>query len=511
MHVRVLLSRYRAYTPCSVCAGARLKPGALLWRVGTKEDADRVLDPARRFMPQGAKFSDEVLRALPGLTVHDLVLLPAERTRAFFEELHLPAPLDEATDLLLREIRTRLGYLCEVGLGYLTLDRQSRTLSGGEVQRINLTTALGTSLVNTLFVLDEPSIGLHPRDMGRVIGVMQRLRDAGNSLVVVEHDPQIMFAADRILDMGPGPGERGGEIVFFGAPEKLKAEASLTGEYLSGRRQATHARNDVPASKFLQLLGAAEHNLKNLDVSIPLGRLVCVTGVSGSGKSTLMQDVLYPALLRAKGKPTEAPGAYRELKGAELVSEVVLVDQSPIGKTTRSNPASYVGAFDCIRDLFSRTDVSKERRYTAGTFSFNSGNGRCPSCGGNGFEHVEMQFLSDVYLRCPDCDGRRYRAEVLEATLRGKSVADVLDMTVSKAATPAASWWARARRRRSWRILRRLPERPCAITRRHSPGPSSRKNRGLSLFCRMRSASITPASTTSRASTSRSRAGASPW
>src|SRR5712664_1533162 len=433
MHVRVLLSRYRAYTPCSACNGARLKPEALLWRVGTKEDADRVLDPARRFMPQGVKFSDDVLRALPGLTVHDLVLLPAERARAFFEHLPLPAPLDEATDLLLTEIRARLRYVHDVGLGYLTLDRQSRTLSGGEVQRINLTTALGTSLVNTLFVLDEPSIGLHPRDMGRVIGVMQRLRDAGNSLVVVEHDPQIMFAADRILDMGPGPSERGGEIVFFGAPEKLKAESSLTGEYLSGRRQATHARNEVPASKFLQLLGAAEHNLKNLDVRIPLGRLVCVSGVSGSGKSTLMQDVLYPALLRAKGKPTEAPGAYRELNGAELVSEAVLVDQSPIGKTTRSNPASYVGAFDCIRDLFSRTDVSKERRYTAGTFSFNSGNGRCPTCGGNGFEHVEMQFLSDVYLRCSDCDGRRYRAEVLEVTLRGKSIADVLDMTVSEA------------------------------------------------------------------------------
>jgi len=399
MHIRVLLSKYRAYTECGACHGTRLKPDALLWK-------------------------------LDGKSIHELMLLPVSSVNGFFQSLSID---DEAADLVLREIRTRLGYLCEVGLGYLTLDRQSRTLSGGEVQRINLTTALGTSLVNTLFVLDEPSIGLHPRDMGRVIGVMQRLRDAGNSLVVVEHDPQIMFAADRILDMGPGPGERGGEIVFFGAPEKLKAEASLTGEYLSGRRQATHARNDVPASKFLQLLGAAEHNLKNLDVSIPLGRLVCVSGVSGSGKSTLMQDVLYPALLRAKGKPTEAPGAYRELKGAELVSEVVLVDQSPIGKTTRSNPASYVGAFDCIRDLFSRTDVSKERRYTAGTFSFNSGDGRCPSCGGNGFEHVEMQFLSDVYLRCPDCDGRRYRAEVLEATLRGKSVADVLDMTVSEA------------------------------------------------------------------------------
>ncbi|HZE10477.1 MAG TPA: excinuclease ABC subunit A, partial [Burkholderiales bacterium] len=284
MHVRVLLSRYRAYTPCAACKGARLKPEALLWRVGTKEDADRVLDPARRFRPAGTDFGDEALRALPGLTVHDLVLLPAERTRAFFENLHLPAPLDEATDLLLTEIRARLRYVQEVGLGYLTLDRQSRTLSGGEVQRINLTTALGTSLVNTLFVLDEPSIGLHPRDMGRVIGVMQRLRDAGNSLVVVEHDPQIMFAADRIMDMGPGPGERGGEVAFFGTPDELKQSKTLTAEYLSGRKRAGSVVStalDRKAPK-LELLGAAEHNLKDIDVGIPLQRLVCITGVSGS-------------------------------------------------------------------------------------------------------------------------------------------------------------------------------------------------------------------------------------
>src|SRR5438309_11342672 len=246
--------------------------------VGTKEDADRVIDPARRFRPAGANFSDETLRALPGLTVHDLVLLPAERTRAFFEQLHLPAPLDEATDLLLTEIRARLRYVHDVGLGYLTLDRQSRTLSGGEVQRINLTTALGTSLVNTLFVLDEPSIGLHPRDMGRVIGVMQRLRDAGNSLVVVEHDPQIMFAADRIMDMGPGPGERGGEIVFFGTPDELKQSKTLTAEYLSGRKRASKPGTDhgFPENRglspVLELLGAAEHNLKDVDVGIPLKR-----------------------------------------------------------------------------------------------------------------------------------------------------------------------------------------------------------------------------------------------
>src|SRR2546427_2473520 len=436
MHVRVLLSRYRAYTPCSACNGARLKPDALLWRVGTKEDADRVIDPARRFRPAGANFSDETLRALPGLTVHDLVLLPAERTRAFFEQLHLPAPLDEATDLLLTEIRARLRYVHDVGLGYLTLDRQSRTLSGGEVQRINLTTALGTSLVNTLFVLDEPSIGLHPRDMGRVIGVMQRLRDAGNSLVVVEHDPQIMLQADRILDMGPGPGERGGEVVFFGAPDELTAAKTITAEYLSGRRRA---HGGTPSSAIdgkgakLELLGAAEHNLKSVDVGIPLQRLGCITGVSGSGKSTLVQDVLYAALRRAKGKPTETPGTFRELRGHALVEDVVMVDQTPIGRTTRSNPASYVGAWNAIRNIYAKDPLAKERKYTPGTFSFNSGNGRCPTCGGNGFEHVEMQFLSDVYLPCPDCNGKRFRDEVLEVVVGRKSIAEVLELTVSEA------------------------------------------------------------------------------
>ncbi|HEY6820829.1 MAG TPA: excinuclease ABC subunit UvrA [Burkholderiales bacterium] len=399
MHIRVLLSKYRAYTECTACGGTRLKPDATLWKID-------------------------------GKSIRDLMLLPISEVRAFFEKIK---DTDEAAELLLEEIGARLRFLCEVGLGYLTLDRQSRTLSGGEVQRINLTTALGTSLVNTLFVLDEPSIGLHPRDMGRVIDVMRRLRDAGNTLVVVEHDPQIMFAADRIMDMGPGPGERGGDIVFFGAPEALRREPTITGDYLSGRRVAAEQHPPRPPRQFLEVRGASEHNLKNLDVRIPLERLVCVTGVSGSGKSTLVRDVLYPALLKKKGKPTETPGAHRELRGAERVSEIVMVDQSQIGKTTRSNPASYVGAFDCIRDLFSKTPGSKERGYTAGTFSFNSGNGRCPACGGNGFEHVEMQFLSDVYLRCPDCDGRRYRPEVLEVKLRDKSIADVLDMTVHEA------------------------------------------------------------------------------
>ncbi|MCG3149974.1 MAG: UvrABC system protein A [Verrucomicrobiae bacterium] len=405
MHVRVLLSRYRTYVHCQACNGSRLKPDALLWRIA-------------------------------GKTIHDVMLLPLAACRNLFDNLKLPAPLDEATDLLLAEIRSRLRYLVDVGLGYLTLDRQSRTLSGGEVQRINLTTALGTSLVNTLFVLDEPSIGLHPRDIQRLIGILQRLRDAGNTLLVVEHDPDVIRAADRILDMGPGPGERGGEIVFFGRlPELKKCKRSLTGKYLrgSGIPAATGRDKNVTPTSWLKIRAAAEHNLKSIDVSIPLNRLVCVTGVSGSGKSTLVEDVLYRGMRRLKHKPTEQPGTHKTITGHEQIEEVIMVDQSPIGKTTRSNPASYVGAFDEIRKLFARQPLAKERSYRAGDFSFNSGEGRCPTCQGNGFEHVEMQFLSDVYLRCPDCNGRRYRDMVLEVTVAGKSIAAVLAMTVNEA------------------------------------------------------------------------------
>ncbi|HUA88739.1 MAG TPA: excinuclease ABC subunit UvrA [Steroidobacteraceae bacterium] len=453
MHVRVLLSRYRAYTPCTACDGARLKTESLLWRIGDAQLATATLGDTPRFRPQGVAWSAATLGSLPGLSIHDLVLLPVERSYEFFRRLELPRPLDEASELLLGEIRGRFRYLVDVGLGYLTLDRQSRTLSGGEVQRINLTTALGTSLVNTLFVLDEPSIGLHPRDMQRVIGVMKRLRDAGNSLVVVEHDPQIMLEADRILDLGPGAGERGGQVVFFGSPEEIRARAdSLTGQYLSGSKSVAPAREpaapraagaaavvaEARSNRWLELKGACEHNLKNLDVRIPLKRLVCVTGVSGSGKSTLVEDVLYPALLKYRGRPTEAPGQFAGLAGAELIDDVIMVDQNPIGRTTRSNPASYVGAFDAIRALYAAEPAAQERKYTPGTFSFNSGNGRCPTCSGNGFEHVEMQFLSDVYLRCPDCDGRRYRDEVLDIRREGAdgrrlNIAQVLELTVTEA------------------------------------------------------------------------------
>ncbi len=315
MHIRVLLSKYRSYTPCETCGGARLKTESLLWRLGSKDNADAVLEPPRRFLPRGVDWDRTQLEALPGLTVHDLMLLPIERIRRFFDGLTLPsAMLDDALKLLLAEVRTRLKYLCDVGLGYLTLDRQSRTLSGGEVQRINLTTALGTSLVNTLFVLDEPSIGLHPRDLNRIVEAMHRLRDAGNTLVVVEHDPSVMLAADRLIDMGPGPGERGGNIIFDGTPADIRNAGTLTGEYLGGRRRVADAshwqRRPVDATlPRIVLEGATEHNLQDVTVEIPLQRLVCVTGVSGSGKSTLLQDVLHPAMARHFGKATESPGA----------------------------------------------------------------------------------------------------------------------------------------------------------------------------------------------------------
>jgi excinuclease ABC subunit A len=449
MHIRVLLSKYRSYTPCGVCGGARLKTESLLWRLGTQAGADAVLAPHKRHLPAGTGWSRAQLEALPGLTVHDLMLIPIERLHRFFTQLTLPSSmLDDALKLLQREICTRLKYLCDVGIGYLTLDRQSRTLSGGEVQRINLTTALGTSLVNTLFVLDEPSIGLHPRDMNRIILAMQRLRDAGNTLVVVEHDPAVMLAANRLIDMGPGPGERGGAIVFDGTPEAIKQADTLTGAYLGGRKHVGMGIKRLMSDKTPKLIlqGVREHNVKNLTIAFPLQHLVCVTGVSGSGKSTLMQDVLAPALARHFGQATEAPGEHDALLGADFLSGAVFVDQSPIGKTARSNPASYVGAFDQIRKLFAQVPLALERGYGQGMFSFNAGTGRCATCGGSGFEHVEMQFLSDVYLRCPDCDGRRFRAELLEVKIerslpgvgvgaepRQLSVADVLELTVSEA------------------------------------------------------------------------------
>ena len=414
MHIRVLLSRYRSYTECPACKGARLKPEALWWRLPLAG-----VDEGR------------------GLAIHQLMALPIDRVREAVETFEADRLGDEAGALVLGEIRSRTRYLAEVGLGYLTLDRQSRTLSGGEVQRINLTTALGTSLVNTLFVLDEPSIGLHPRDIGRIVGVMRRLRDAGNTLVVVEHDPEIMVVADELLDIGPGPGERGGNIVARGTPQEIAANpASVTGPWLAGKKriELQRPRRDLDArSARLWLRGVRQHNLRALDVGIPLHCLCCLTGVSGSGKSTLVQDVLYPALTRHFGNAGGVAADFDRLEGGQQLAGVVMVDQSPIGKSSRSNPVSYVGAWNPIRNLFAALPLARERGYSPGTFSFNTGHGRCPTCTGSGFEHVEMQFLSDVWLRCPDCDGKRYRPEILELQWQGKSVAEVLELTVHEA------------------------------------------------------------------------------
>lgn len=440
MHVRVLLSRYRNYVECPDCHGARLKPQSLLWRVGTKENADSVLPPEQRFRPAEMTCSDETLQNLPGLNIYDLMCLPLEKLQVFFRVLVLPSTLHEGCQMVLDEISTRLQYLNEVGLGYLCLDRQSRTLSGGEVQRINMTTALGTSLVNTLFILDEPSIGLHPMDMDRVNAVMRHLRSAGNTLVVVEHDPQVMLSADRILDMGPGPGERGGKIIFDGTPKELSQSNTLTGKYLRGALKVSPPVKKLkikPEYPAVVLQGVRANNLKDIDVRIPLNALVCVCGVSGSGKSTLIQNVLVPALLKAKGQSTEEPGEFDKILGTENILEVVFVDQSPIGKTTRSNPAIFSGAFSTIRNIFAATYEARSRGYTSGTFSFNQAEGRCPACEGSGYEHVEMQFLSDVYLTCPECGGKRYRPEILEVKItrdnKQYSIADILDLTVREA------------------------------------------------------------------------------
>lgn len=439
MHIRVLLSNYRSYTPCPDCGGARLRRESLLWRIGD-QPATGDPQPYQRFIPKGCQWTQAQVDELPGLHLYDLMRLPIGQLRSFFRHIAQTQHEHPHLQLILTEVLTRLDFLCRVGVDYLHLDRQSRTLSGGEVQRINLTTALGSSLVNTLFVLDEPSIGLHPHDMHRIIEAMQRLKEHGNTLVVVEHDPQVMVAADRILDMGPGPGPKGGQILFDGPPSALRSAKTLTGDYLCGRRTLPQwpTQPVTNATPSLCLKGVHAHNLKHIDLRLPLNRFSVLCGVSGSGKSTLVENVLYPALLKHFGRATEAPGPFEQLEGAEQLADVIFVDQSPIGRTTRSNPASYVGAFDAIRRLFARTPLAKERGYTAGTFSFNTGKGRCPGCGGTGFEHIEMQFLSDVYLRCPDCNGQRYRPETLEVTLehhgQSASIADVLAMTVDEAA-----------------------------------------------------------------------------
>jgi excinuclease ABC subunit A len=439
MHVRVLLSRYRAYTTCPSCQGGRFQPETLNYRLVR---------------------GDEIAFTLP-----EFAALPIAEAHAFLSRLSL-SPNDSAADMLRAEIAARLSYLCEVGVGYLTLDRSTRTLSGGEVQRVNLTTCLGASLVNTLFVMDEPSVGLHPRDIGRLVRVMHNLRDKGNTLLVVEHEEAIIRAADHLLDIGPGRGEGGGELVFSGAlgdflggvrtsragfgalPKPLsRAEksrtngtgmggglaTSLTADYLSGRRKIPLPKSRRKFSRAIKLTGATQHNLKNLDVEIPLGIFTCVTGVSGSGKSTLIHEVLYRNLLRARNLGGDEAGACKSVSGAHRVAQIVMVDQSSLARTPRSTPVLYLGVYDRVRELFAALPEGMAQGLTASAFSFNSGSGRCERCGGTGFEKIEMQFLSDLYVRCAECEGRRFQPHILKVKLEGKSIHDLLELTVREA------------------------------------------------------------------------------
>ncbi|MBI1853516.1 MAG: excinuclease ABC subunit UvrA [Planctomycetes bacterium] len=415
MHIRVLLSRYRGYVRCPSCAGSRFKPEPLAWRFHGKNLAEILADSI-------------------------------DSVHAFFESIERPAHSgdDHPTTLLLSEITSRLRTLREVGLGYLTLDRPSRTLSGGELQRVSLTAALGAALVNTLYVLDEPSVGLHPRDVERLVRVLQRLRDLGNTLVVVEHDPGILDAADRIVDIGPGAGEAGGQLMFEGTRVEIAAAPdSLTGDYVAGRRTigGGDARHAIDRALALRVRGATAHNLRGLDVDVPLGRLVALTGVSGSGKSTLLEEVLYANLVERHGGDPDVnqPGradrakATATIEGDRDLDAIVLVDQSPLARSPRANAATLLGVWDCIRRRFAATDMARERRFTASTFSFNVDGGRCERCRGDGFEIVEMQFLSDLRLRCPECDGARFQKRVLEVEDRDETVRSVLDMTATRA------------------------------------------------------------------------------
>jgi excinuclease ABC subunit A len=406
VHVRVFLSRYRGYLTCPDCGGTRLRREARDVRVG-------------------------------GLTIDRVSAMTVREAQGFFERLALTEKEAAIVDKVLKEVRRRLGFLGDVGLDYLTLDRLSSTLSGGEAQRINLATSLGSSLVGTLYVLDEPSIGLHTRDNQRLIAILRQLRDQGNTVLVVEHDADMMMVADYLIDMGLGAGEHGGRVVFAGTLEALKQEPrSLTAKYLRGELaiQVPHTRRRASPQR-IRLYGAREHNLKDVDVEIPLNTLTCVTGVSGSGKSTLVHDVLYAAMKRAKGNWDRKVGAHRRLEGHELLSDVVLVDQAPIGRTPRSNPVTYLKAFDPIRELFASTKDAKTRGLTASHFSFNVPGGRCEACQGEGEVRVEMQFLADVFVPCEQCDGRRFKPHVLEVRYKGKSITQVLDLTVREALT----------------------------------------------------------------------------
>lgn len=404
MYVRILLSRYRGYTICSACRGSRLRRESLQVKISDK-------------------------------SIHDIVLMSIEKSYEFFKSLKLNTTEKAIGQQVFDEILKRLTFLNDVGLGYLTLDRLSNTLSGGETQRINLATSLGSALMGTLYVLDEPSIGLHPRDNSRLIKILKSLRDLGNTVLVVEHDPEMMEESDLIYDMGPRAGIHGGEIIAHGTyAEIMKNEKSLTGKYLSGNLSIPipEIRN-TKTTETIKITGAKENNLKNISVEFPLRKLVVVTGVSGSGKSTLVHDILYGGLMKMNGGNPPKIGKYETIEGARYVDDIEIVDQSPIGKSPRSNPISYVKGFELIRELYAATPQAKSRGYKPGYFSFNVPGGRCETCQGEGFVKIEMQFLADLYLECEDCKGTRFKKEVREITYRGKNIVDVLRMTVDEA------------------------------------------------------------------------------
>jgi excinuclease ABC subunit A len=403
VHMRVFYSRYRGYSRCPDCEGYRVRKDALYVKVNDKH-------------------------------IGHVAEMTIGHAREFFEELELTEFEQEVADQVLYEIRKRLKYLDEVGLSYLTLNRLAKTLSGGESQRISLANSLGSSLIGSLYVLDEPTIGLHPRDNDRLINILKSLRDIGNTVLVVEHDPEMIKAADNIIDIGPFAGIHGGEVNFTGSYDKLLESQTLTGKYLSGKKEIPVPENRRDGNgEHIVLEGASENNLKMLDVEFPLGKLICVTGVSGSGKSTMVHDTLYAAVQKQMGSYKDKIGRHRKVTGVNHIDSVEMVDQSPIGRSSRSNPATYTKAFDGVRDLFSSTRQSKIMGYEPGHFSFNVPGGRCETCKGEGLQTIEMQFMADIELTCEECGGKRYRKDVLQVKYRGKNIHDVLEMSVSEA------------------------------------------------------------------------------
>ncbi|MDO8601367.1 MAG: excinuclease ABC subunit UvrA [bacterium] len=403
------IEQYMLVKKCEVCQGKRLKPEVLAVTVAEK-------------------------------SIDKIVEMPIAQLKEFFTGLRVKTDESKIATPIVKEVINRLQFLVDVGLDYLTLDRKADTLSGGEEQRIRLATQIGSKLTGVLYILDEPSIGLHPRDQGRLIETLKKLRDLGNSVIVVEHDPQTIKSSDWVIDVGPGAGKHGGKIIFKGTPSQLLKSRTLTGEYLSGRKLvevkpnlSASAKSIAAKQKFLIIKGAKEHNLKNIDVKIPLGKFICITGVSGSGKSSLMNDILARALLKRFYRAKEEPGLHEAILGIENLNKAVLVDQSPIGRTPRSNPATYTGCFTYIRDLFTKTKEARVRGYRAGRFSFNVKGGRCEACEGQGVKKIEMYFLPDVYVECEECQGKRFNKETLSIEYKGKNIAEILEMTVEDA------------------------------------------------------------------------------